>query len=114
MVHYGPNKFGGLFRTFELKTDTSKASQNPTWNKTLLLLITSKTKIVDFCVYDRLAGIDNQLCTCRLLCSFIPGVEANFDNKSLIYGIDGEFERSVLRLLPLKFESIILIEVFGC
>jgi len=90
MVHYGPNQFGGYLRTFDLKTDVSKATQHPVWNKKFLLEISSQTKLLDFELYDRVAGIDTQLCKYRIFCSFVPGVEASLANRSLLYGIDGE------------------------
>jgi len=97
MVHYGPNQFGGYLRTFDLKTDVSKATQNPVWNKKFLLEISNQTKLLDFELYDRVAGIDTQLCKYRIFCSFVPGVEASLANRSLLYGIDEEVD------FPLKF-----------
>lgn len=82
IVFYGPNKFGGAFRLFELKTELSKSTQNPVWNKTFLFKIISDSKMIDFEVYDRVAGMDKYLTRLRLPFTFIPGVEASFANRS--------------------------------
>jgi Ca2+-dependent lipid-binding protein len=94
IVHYGPHQHNNIIRTFELKTDVSKATQNPVWNKTFLIEISNKSKVLDFEMYDRMAMNDKQLCKYRLVCSFVPGVEANFANRSLLYGFNGGLEHS--------------------
>lgn len=47
-------------------------------------------EMIDVELYDRVAGIDKELSRVRLKMSYIQGVEANFANRSLIYGIDGK------------------------
>jgi hypothetical protein len=49
----------------------------------------TKGKMIDVEIFDRVASIDSQLAKSRLHYSFIPGVEANFVNRSLIYDYDG-------------------------
>jgi len=90
VIFYGPNKFGGALRLFELETDTVKGTQKPTWNKSFLFELPYQSKMIDFEIYDRVAGMAKQLGKLRLAFTYVPGVEANFANRSLIYGYDGK------------------------
>lgn len=90
VVFYGPNKFGGPYRKFELKTELAQKSQDPVWNKSFKLDIPPDTRMIDLEVYDRVAGLtDKELSRIRLKFSSIPGVEAILADRSLVYGIDG-------------------------
>jgi hypothetical protein len=91
VVLYGPNKFGGAIRLFDLKTDPEPKTQNPVWNQPFLLKIPKNSKMIDVEIHDRVAGIDKELVRVRLKFSFIPGLEANFEGRSLMYGIDGQY-----------------------
>jgi hypothetical protein len=90
VVFYGPNKFGGAFRLFDVETDVVKGTQNPVWNKSFLFELAPQSKMIDF---EVLTGFNKQLGKLRLVFSYVPGVEANFANRSLVYGYDGESER---------------------
>ncbi|TVY84293.1 hypothetical protein LSUE1_G000255, partial [Lachnellula suecica] len=81
-------------RTLEVKTEVSKATQNPVWNKSWPLDIPMDSKMVDLELYDRVAGLDKQLTKVRLSFS---RVEASFANRSLMYGLDEAID------FPLKF-----------
>jgi Ca2+-dependent lipid-binding protein len=90
IVVYGPNKFGGAYRKFELKTDVAQKTQEPVWNQSFKLDIPYDARMIDLEVYDRVAGLtDKRLSMVRLKFSSIPGVEANLADRSLIYGING-------------------------
>ena len=90
IVVYGPNKFGGAYRKFELKTDVVQKTQEPVWNRSFKLDIPYDARMIDLEVYDRVAGLtDKRLSGVRLKFSSIPGVEANLADRSLIYGLDG-------------------------
>ncbi|KAF4632149.1 hypothetical protein G7Y89_g5977 [Cudoniella acicularis] len=92
IVFYGPNKFGAAYRMFEQKTRVSQKTQYPIWNQTFQVGAQSGSKFIDFEIYDRVAGFDKELCRKRLLFSWVPGVEASFMNKSLMYGYDEEVD----------------------
>lgn len=90
IVFYKPNKFGGSYRKFELKTDAIQKTQDPVWNQTFTLDIPPDARMIDLEVYDRVAGLtDKELSRVRLKFSSIAGIEATFADKSLIYGYDG-------------------------
>ena len=91
VVCYGENKISGLLKLMEFKTEVALKSQNPVWNKNFVIISPKRAKWIDIEIYDRVAGMDSQLGKSRLHYSFIPGVEANFANRSLIYGYDGNF-----------------------
>jgi hypothetical protein len=90
VVVYGPNKFGGAMRLFDLKTDPVPKTQHPVWNQTFLIKVPKNAKMIDVEIHDRVAGIDKELVRVRLKFSFILGMEANFEGRSLLYGIDGQ------------------------
>ncbi|KAH7355015.1 hypothetical protein BKA65DRAFT_497483 [Rhexocercosporidium sp. MPI-PUGE-AT-0058] len=82
----------GQMRALELKTDIVSKSQDPIWNKAFDIAVPKNSKWIDVEVHDRVAGIESQIGRVRIPFSFIPGVEANFADKSLMYGIDEELE----------------------
>jgi hypothetical protein len=90
VVFYGPNKYGGPCRRFELKTEPAQKTQDPVWNKTFKLDIPPDARMIDLEVYDSVAGLTNkELSRVRMKFSFIPGVEASLADRSLIYDLDG-------------------------
>lgn len=91
VVVYGTNRFGGALRMLELRTEVSRATQHPVWNKEFSIYISKTTKMIDVEVYDRVAGIDKEICRCRFLFKFVPGVEASLGGNSLLYGLDREY-----------------------
>lgn len=93
---YGQNKSGGLLKVIEYKTEVALKSQNPLWNKKFLIKLPKYVQIIVIEILDRVAGIDQQLSKNRLHFSFIPGVEANFANRSLIYSCDGNLGNAIL------------------
>jgi hypothetical protein len=89
VTYYGPNRFGGAMLVSEHKTDVSPKTQNPIWNKPFSLTIQPNSKFINIEVCDKFAGMDKQLATAKLAFSFIPGIEANLLDRSLVYGYDG-------------------------
>jgi C2 domain len=89
LVFYGPNGFGAAMRLFSLKTDPVPKTQYPVWNKSFLIKVPPKSKMIDIEICDKVAGIDHELVRARLRFTWIPGLEASFENRSLMYGIDG-------------------------
>ncbi|KAG4443173.1 hypothetical protein IFR05_001315 [Cadophora sp. M221] len=85
----------GQVRGLELKTDVVAKSQDPVWDKAFDIAVPKNPKWIDVEVHDRVAGIETQIGRIRIPFSFIPGVEANFADKSLMYGIDEELEFAV-------------------
>jgi hypothetical protein len=88
VVIYGTNRFGGALRMLELRTEVSRATQHPVWNKEFSIYISRATKMIDVEVYDRVAGIDKEICRCRFPFKFVPGVEASLGGNNLLYGFD--------------------------
>ncbi|PVH82065.1 hypothetical protein DL98DRAFT_514136 [Cadophora sp. DSE1049] len=82
----------GQMRVLELKTEVFPKSQDPVWNKLFNVTLPKNSKWIDVEVYDRVAGIESQIGRVRILFSFIPGIEASFANKSLMYGLDEELD----------------------
>ncbi|KAK0119783.1 hypothetical protein ONS95_011216 [Cadophora gregata] len=82
----------GQMRVMELKTDVFPKSQDPIWNKTFEVTLPKNSKWIDVEIYDRVAGMESHIGRVRLPFSFVPGVEASFANKSLVYGLDEELE----------------------
>ncbi|CZT45411.1 uncharacterized protein RSE6_05718 [Rhynchosporium secalis] len=78
-------------RILELKTDVCK-SQNPVWDQSLDINLPKNMKFIDIEIWDRVSGFESQLAKVRLPCSNIPGIEANFAEKSLLYGFDEELQ----------------------
>lgn len=96
VVCYGHNQFGGLSRVLEQKTDIAQKSQNPFWSKSFQVRFSEDIIMVDIEIFDRVAGANQKLGKSRLQFSFIPGVEANFANRSLIYGYDGDLQMLII------------------
>jgi hypothetical protein len=90
VVVYGTSRFGGPLRMLELKTEPSRQTQHPVWNKEFSIFISKATKMIDVQIYDRVAGIDKEIYRCRFPLKFTPGVEAKLAGKNLMYGYDGE------------------------
>lgn len=80
----------GAIRTFEFCTDMVKNTQNPTWNKLIPIACPQNPKMIDFEIHERGLGRDKELTRHRLNFSYIPGVELNFAERSLMYGLDGK------------------------
>ncbi|KAH6723217.1 hypothetical protein BKA61DRAFT_586017 [Leptodontidium sp. MPI-SDFR-AT-0119] len=85
----------GQARVLELKTEVVSKSQDPVWNKAFDIAVPKNSKWIDVEVCDRVAGMETQIGRIRMPFSFVPGVEANFADKSLMYGIDEELEFAV-------------------
>ncbi|CAG8954629.1 hypothetical protein HYFRA_00004549 [Hymenoscyphus fraxineus] len=96
VVYYGPNRLGGSARVTEFKTEVSQKTNNPVWNKTFKVQLVPHSRFIDIEIHDRMAGADNMIARTRCNFSLIPGVEANFLQKSLLYDFDDDIE------LPMK------------
>ncbi|KAL2070718.1 hypothetical protein VTL71DRAFT_13744 [Oculimacula yallundae] len=89
-VLYVASRFGQT-RVFELKTNVCK-SQNPVWDRSIDITIPKDAKFIDIVVWDRVTGFESQIGRARIPFLLVPGVEANFAEKSLMYGFDEELE----------------------
>ena len=90
IVFYVPNKFGGAYRKFELKTYIAQKSRDPVYNQAFTLDVPPDAKMVDLEVYDQVAGLsDKEISRVRLKSSSILRVEATFADESLIHDYDG-------------------------
>lgn len=72
------------------QTEVSEKTNNPIWNKSFMIPVALNSKYIDVEICDLIAGTEKEIAKARLSFSFLPGVEASFLSKSLIYACNGK------------------------
>ena len=71
------------------KTRKTLKNQLPVWEETFCVPIVPDARMIQLIVYEMGSLTEKELGRVKLNFSYIPEVEANFADRSLLYGLDG-------------------------